>query len=144
MCKLDDKIFENFKEIAKRLSLMYKELVSTININSCECKALIVISNQPNITQTKLSQICGIDKPATSRLINKLLQEDLVKKDFKDNNKKNTYLSLTQKGEEKTNEIKKQTNKLKNNFFNELDINDKENIHKMLNKLLDNKGGNNA
>ena len=144
MCKIDDKIFENFKEIAKRLSLMYKELVSNININSCECKALIVISNQPNITQTILSQICGFDKPATSRLINKLQQEDLVKKDFKDNNKKNTYLTLTQKGEEKTNEIKKQTNKLKNNYFKELDINDKENIHKMLNKLLDNKGGNNA
>ena len=144
MCKIDDKIFENFKEIAKRLSLMYKELVSNININSCECKALIVISNQPNITQTTLSQICGFDKPATSRLINKLQQEDLVKKDFKDNNKKNTYLSLTKKGEEKTNEIKKKTNKLKNNYFNELDVNDKEIFYNILNKILDNKGVINA
>jgi len=145
MCNLDDKIFENFKEIAKRLSLMYKELTGLMNINVCECKAIMVIDSNPNLTQTNLSQICGIDKPATSRLINKLQQDQLVQKFYKDDNKKNTYLTLTNQGELKANEIKKHICSLRKNYFNALNTDDKTNMLNILNKILiNNKGGENA
>lgn len=138
---IEDKIFNKFKEIAKNLYLLHKELTDKIKISNSYCKVISVLFSQKELTQTTLSNICGFDKPATSRLIEKMQKEDLLTKTFKENNKKNTYLSLTEKGKKIAEEIKKKLDELKNKYFKPLSQQDKKLCFEILDRAVINVNG---
>ena len=77
-----------------------------------------------------------MDRPAISRLVNKMTEEDLVSRNFKQGNKKNLYVELTQKGKALAEKIKLKMEELKKKFFAELKQEDKKNLSKLLDKTL--------
>ena len=133
---LDEKILQCFKEIAKRLVNLNKEILSKINIKQSYYKVLSVLSVNNNINQTTLGDICAIDKPATSRLVNSMQKENLVAKSLQDNNKKSIYITLTEKGKNLICKINKSLNEIKNKYFNILQNDDKQTFLNLLNKTL--------
>ena len=141
MNSIDDKLFNKFKEIAKNLYLLQKDLLNEIDLSNSFCKIISVLSTQKELTQTALSCICGFDKPATSRLIEKMQKEDFLIKFFKENNKKNTYLKLTEKGLNKAKQIKNTLNNLKQKYFNPLSEKDKELCYEILDRSIINING---
>ena len=136
MHKIDEQILQGFKEIAKRLVNLNKEILSKINIKQSYYKVLSVLSVKNNINQTTLGDICAIDKPATSRLVNSMQKEDLIQKSLQNNNKKNIYVTLTEKGKNLICKINQRVNEIKNKYFNILQNEDKQTFLNLLNKTL--------
>ena len=136
MNNLDFTIFDKFKDIANRLSLIQKEVAEKLKLNWGYLKVLTALANQEGLSQTKLSISCGLDKPATSRLIIKMTSDNLIKKYYKDNNKKTTCLFLTEAGKKLTEKISQIKQKLQKKYFNVLNNKDKETFNLLLTSYL--------
>ena len=117
MDKIDIKLFEKFKEIARKLKEIQKEVIAKFNLSWGYYKILSSLFVKDNLTQTKLSTICDIDKPATSRLVNKMTEDGFITKQYKDENKKNIYLSLTTLGKKIAGEVKNCILKVQQKYF---------------------------
>ena len=136
MKNLENSIFEKFKEISKRIFLLQKELIASLKINSGEYKVIAALSIHEDLTQTTLGEACGIDKPTMSRLLFKLHLQGLISKSYKDGNRKNVYINLTEKGKEKAKGISDNICKIKFNYFNELNDTDNALFLKLVDKIL--------
>ena len=119
---LDDKILELLKETANRFFYLQKEIAATLNIKKNFYKILLKLGlEKAPLNQTQLGEVCGIDKPATSRLVSEMEEEGLIKKSFKDGNKKELFVFLSENGEKILKQINKLTNELKTKYFKEVD-----------------------
>ncbi len=136
MDKYDNKIFEKFMDIAKRLLLIQEETIKQLDLTYGYYKVLSFLLVGKSLNQTCLSEVCGIDKPATSRLINKMYENNLITKELKNNNKKNIYISLTDEGKLKAEEIKNIITKAREKYFKPLSQDDKQMFLELLNKSL--------
>ena len=136
MDKYDNKIFEKFMDIAKRLLLIQEEAIKQLDLTYGYYKVLSFLLVGKSLNQTCLSEVCGIDKPATSRLINKMYENNLITKELKNNNKKNIYISLTDEGKLKAEEIKNIITKAREKYFKPLSQDDKQIFLELLNKSL--------
>lgn len=136
MSLIDDEILIKFKEIAKRLFLMHKELLSNINIKRSYYNVLTVLSINDNLTQTTLGDVCGMDKPAISRLVTKMSNENLVEKKYKEGNKKNIYITLSLKGKNILCKLSQKLENIKQKYFGFLNAKEKQSLLNLLDKTL--------
>ena len=136
MSLVDDEILSKFKEIAKRLFLMHKELLSSINIKRSYYTILTVLNINNNLTQSTLGEVCGMDKPAVSRLVNKMNDENLIEKNYKEGNKKNIYISLSQKGKDVFCKLSQRLDEIRQKYFACLNTKEKQSLLTLLNKTL--------
>ena len=65
-----------------------------------------------------------------------MISENLINKSYKDNNKKTTYLFLTEKGKCLTKEISQLKQKIQKKYFNTLNNKDKEVFNTLLHSCL--------
>ena len=86
--------------ISKGYTIYINHNLSDFEINSTQLQLLFEISNQSNINQEKISQICNINKGAVARSMKKLEDSGLVKRQIDENNRRQNMVSLTKKGEE--------------------------------------------
>lgn len=134
---LDDKILELLKETANRFFGLQKEIAQKLNIKRNYYKVLLKLGIEKKpINQTNLGEICGIDKPATSRLVNEMEQEGFIERGAKDGNKKEIFISISNKGREILNKITKLTKELKAKYFSDLDDDEKEQLIVLFEKNL--------
>lgn len=63
-----------------------------------EMHFLQAVGNTPNITITVIAQQLGKTKSACSQMVRKLMQKDLITQERNQNNNREYYLNLTQKG----------------------------------------------
>ncbi len=134
---LDDKILELLKDTANRFFCLQKEIAQKLNIKRNYYKVLLKLGIEKKpINQTNLGEICGIDKPATSRLVNEMEQEGFIERGAKDGNKKEIFISISNKGREILNKITKLTKELKTKYFSDLDDDEKEQLIVLFEKNL--------
>ncbi|KRL36662.1 hypothetical protein FD20_GL001125 [Liquorilactobacillus uvarum DSM 19971] len=67
------------------------------NISLRQLEILSLINREPNSTNTLLSKLLNISKPAVSRLTSKLVEQRLIEFNYLENNKSKIY-QLTNKG----------------------------------------------
>ncbi len=125
-----------FKEIAKRFVEMQKEVLSGTNIGFTELKILTLLDVSGKYSQTNLSEYCGIDKPTISRVINRMYEQNLVKRQEDCNDRRITYISLTDKGKLLLENIRSSLLVSYNNYFNCVSNNDKKTFIELLNRTL--------
>ena len=136
MKNIDNIIFEKFREIAKRLFVLKKEVIASLKINKTYHKILSILTLQENITQSCLGEVCDMDRPAVSRIVNKMEKENLVARNFKQGNKKNLYITLTENGKALAQKIHNKMEQLKTKFFGEIQEKDKDSLNDLLDKIL--------
>lgn len=136
MCKLEEKIFEMLKEVARRLFAIRKEVQTCFNLTSGEYSAVCVLSKEKEVNQSTLSLLCGIDKPATSRLINKMQKENLINKTLKKGNNKSIFIYLSEKGKCLAKQINQKIKEVKVKYFSNLDEHEKQIFLEMLSRKL--------
>ena len=73
------------------------------NFNMIEIHILTCIDDSPGITSTQLSKTWHKSKSAISQTIKKLIEGGYVEKRFMENNEKNAYLYVTEKGKRLSN-----------------------------------------
>jgi DNA-binding MarR family transcriptional regulator len=136
MKEVNQKILNCYKKIAERFHELEKNILYHFNINSSYHKVIIALDEYGELSQTELSDKCFIDKPATSRIINKMTDEGYILKSNKANNKKNIYVRLTAKSKNLSKKIKGKLLQLKSNFFEELSSKDEEQFLSLLKKVI--------
>ncbi len=136
MNSIDLEILSMFKEIAKRFVEMQKEVLSGTNIGFTELKILTLLDVSGKYSQTNLSEYCGIDKPTISRVINRMYEQNLVKRQEDCNDRRITYISLTDKGKLLLENIRSSLLVSYNNYFNCVSNNDKKTFIELLNRTL--------
>ena len=116
---------------------MQKEIAQKLNIKRNYYKVLLKLGIEKKpINQTNLGEICSIDKPATSRLVNEMEQEGFIERGAKDGNKKEIFISISNKGREILNKITKLTKELKTKYFSDLGDDEKEQLIVLFEKNL--------
>lgn len=134
---LDDKILDLLKEIANRFFYLQKDIAQTLNIKKNFYKILLKLGIEKKpVNQTQLGEICGIDKPATSRLVSEMEQEGLIEKGFKEGNKKEIYISISENGKKILAQITKLTKELKTKYFVDLSDDEKKQLIYLFEKNL--------
>ena len=133
---IDAELVAKIKEFASKLYLMQKQVINSLDISSSEYKVLSVLTLNEELTQTTLSEVCYMDKPATSRIIRKMQSASLINKKKKSGNKKVVYISLTEKGKNIANQILEKHAELKTNQFFNINEEDKITLIKLIDKLL--------
>lgn len=136
MNSIDLEILSMFKEIAKRFVEMQKEVLSGTNIGFTELKILTLLGVSGKYSQTNLSDYCGIDKPTISRVINKMYEQNLVQRQEDCNDRRITYISLTDKGKLLLENIRSSLLVSYKNYFNCVSNNDKKTFIELLNRTL--------
>ena len=134
--KTDDKILNLLKDASRRLIALQKEVLSEMKIKLSHYKVLTVLALSGEIMQTELSEICGIDKPATSRLVGEMSREDFVKTTMKEDNKKSIYVSLTFLGKQIAQSIKEKICAIEHKYFKKLNEAKKEKLYELLTEVL--------
>ena len=116
----------------------YKKIIAQkLNIKKNYYKVLLKLGIEKKpINQTNLGEICGIDKPATSRLVVEMEQEGFIERGLKDGNKKEIFLSISKKGKQVLDKISELTNELKSKYFNELSDEEKSQLIFLFEKNL--------
>ena len=136
MEKIDIELFEKLKQIAERFIALKKKVANANNLSLGEVAALCVVYNYGPIIQTKIGELSGLDKPATSRLINRMVGLGLINKNYKDNNKKNTFINLTLQGKDLIEKVYFEMSELKMEFFKMLSDEDKKIAMDLMDKVL--------
>ena len=131
-----DKFFNKLKEIADRLETIHKELAHKLKMNCGELGIFRLLCRKEQLSATQISELSKIDKPATSRTLNKLVDNGLVDKTYKDNNKKTQYVFLTEKGKELKSHILKQLSTLGEKYFNKLSQQEAATLFDILDKVV--------
>ena len=132
-----EKFFSRLKEIADRLERLHKELANKLKMSCCELGIFRLLCRKEELSATKISEMCKIDKPATSRTLNKLTNDGLIDKTFKNNNKKTQYITLTSKGVELKTYILNQISTLSEKYFNKLSQQETTTLLNILDKVVD-------
>ena len=91
---IDEELVIKIKEVTLKLHNMQKHIMCEIDLNPSEYKVLSVLALNGEMSQTALSEVCYMDKPATSRIIRKMHSASLINKTKKPGNKKIKYISL--------------------------------------------------
>lgn len=136
MRNVNEKLLNYFKKISENFHELEKHILYHFNLNSSYHKVIFVLDQYEELSQTELSDKCLIDKPATSRIINKMTDEGYVLKSNRGTNKKNIYIKLTEKSKILSKKIKEKLLQLKSNFFEELNSDDKQRFLSLLKKVV--------
>lgn len=136
MKTIDDEIFDKLKIITRRLYNMGQEIEQSLNIGHSECKILSAFFIEDKLSQTAISDICDLDKPATSRLVRKLEEKNLIIKCQDVNDKRITYISLSEEGEKLSKQILNKMCEFRYKYFNTLSEEDKRLKLEILNKFI--------
>lgn len=133
---IDEELVIKIKEVTLKLHNMQKHIMCEIDLNPSEYKVLSVLALNGEMSQTALSEVCYMDKPATSRIIRKMHSASLINKTKKPGNKKIKYISLSSKGKEIAKQITEKHKDFKNTTFDNLNNDDKTILLNLINKIL--------
>ncbi len=130
-------ILEKFQKLYEKQDILSKLNNDKIysNIGYSEIHSLVAIKDLDNPNLTKLSKEMNMTLGAISKIVKKLQQKNLVEIIKKENNKKEKYLILTEKGNSIYNEHEVAHNKWKIRdlkFLNTIEDNDREVIDRFL------------
>jgi len=103
--------------IEKNQVLYLNRQLERFNINSSQLHFLFEISHQKEINQDKIASRCTIDKGTVARSVKKLEDNDLVKREVDEKNRRQKKVSLTNKGEETLNQAIKLLNELEETVY---------------------------
>ena len=132
----DEELLTKLKAFTTQLYSIQKQVINNLNISSSEYKVLSMLSFHEELSQSALSDLCYMDKPATSRIIRKMNTSNLINKKKKVGNKKIVYISLSDKGKLLANKILNEYQEARKKQFENLNESDKLSLIKLIDKVL--------
>ncbi|MGC8610002.1 MAG: MarR family winged helix-turn-helix transcriptional regulator [Thermoplasmata archaeon] len=109
---MDEYSIDQIIELKKSLNDIYKNIIPKNVMNKTEIIFLLKINEENKITPTKLSKLTGFSKSMVTMTLENLEKNNMIKK-IKGNDKRVTYIILTEKGKKYSENI---VNEIKNNL----------------------------
>jgi len=111
--ELISKILKLQKQIGQRLRDEHPEPWLTLNLTIAQLKSLLFIYSQGTTNFKMLAKALNVTPPRVTGIIDRLVDQGLVKREENPENRRMQFLSLTEKGVNLLNELKAQsTNRL--------------------------------
>ncbi|MBE6128901.1 MAG: MarR family transcriptional regulator [Erysipelotrichaceae bacterium] len=89
-----------------RMGIAYaKERVNDQELSTVQYKVCITIYNNPGLSQDAVARDLGMDKSSIAKLISKLMDEEIVRRDVNPRDRREYQLYLTEKGTAMTEEF---------------------------------------
>ena len=118
-------ILHQIGTIARALDSIANIEFKDINLSRGQYLYLVRIYEEPGIISDHLASMLSVDRTTAARSIQKLVKQDLVKKEIDNNNKKIRHLFVTDKGKELARFIQKE-----NDYSNEMALNGLSNVER--------------
>ena len=134
--KLNEKIFNMFKEMSKRLYKFEREVGKDVGLNNSETKVIVCLNEKPGLTHKELGEVCNADKAAMSRILNKMEQKELILSNHDSNNRKTLHNKLTEHGKKIAERIKEMHRKHSEKYFSKLSQQEYNILTSIISKLL--------
>lgn len=125
---------ENFKSYMNK---SITQVIKKYDISMIQFKPIVLLNHyqEDGLSLRDLTEKIGIDKANVTRVINSLLDEEIV---YKSDDKLRGYkLKLTEKGLEIANEMLKERDKTTQIIFKGFEDNEKEQFFKLLKKMCE-------
>ena len=130
-----------YEDIRKYISILYRQFqiyvnnnIKDLDISASEYIFLMEIYKNNNISQEELSKILVIDKAATARAIKSLEEKKYIVRRKDENDKRTNRISLTKKGIEIKDRLKKLISEWSYDVTNDID---RETSNIVLNTIKD-------
>lgn len=126
--------------LCSSLKMPFNKTVSRakLQISSEQYQILSFLKEQGAISQTRLSEITGKDKPSVTRLLDKLEAKALVKRETDATDKRMKNISITGLGIREYEKISRITDDLIQSAMNNIDRNQLLIFNSVLNNILNN------
>lgn len=115
----------------------YRNMEQDKCLTLTQFQVLFTIKNYGLCTMSCLSSTIEVSKGTMTSMLNKLVEENYVERSGSPKDRRNVYVSLTEKGEEKVNYMKEKLLKAIGETLAQLEENKKQEIHKGLEILTD-------
>ena len=138
MIKLNEKLFNMFKEMSKRFYKLEKDVGKDVGLNNSETKVIVCLDAKPGLTHKELGEFCNADKAAISRILNKMEQKDLILSNHDINNRKTLHNKLTEQGKKIAEKIKELHKKHREKYFSKLSQQDYNSLIEIMEKIFRN------
>jgi len=100
ICELFDDIFSVMPVFNKMILSVGDEILKNRGICIAHIKVMYVVKEHKKINVTEIGKMLSSPKPNVTAWTNKLVEMDLVKRVFDENDRRIIYIQLTEKGEE--------------------------------------------
>ena len=128
-----DKIFNLYRCFKKDFNLQS----DILNLTMIQMHALFFIKHNPKSQLTDLAGTFKITLPTATALTEKLVKLNLIKRVNDKTDRRVIHFYLTKKGEDIFKQIKNKRNNIICSFLNRLNLEEKEELLKILNKIFD-------
>lgn len=93
---------------------------------------LITIHYHPNISQRQLARLLMVSEANVGQIIRRLEKNDLIYRDFDENNRSRRIINLTEKGKSQVLSLLDASNKWESKFFEKYSIEDEMKFRQMI------------
>ncbi len=111
--------------------------VERFGLTAPECGILFVLSTSKAINQLSLGQELGIDKATIVKMIDKLENLNLVKREVDRADRRSRFVSLTTYGKNQLEKIKKVRNEIEEIFFAKFSSEDANHLKRLVPQMLE-------
>lgn len=136
MEELDIEMLKIFYDTTKSFIKFQKKVFLELGVNYCEGKSITALYQKKELTQRELSEECDMDTPQTCRIVMRLMLKKIIKRHYKNGNRKTMFIALTEKGNNMAKDILSKMEILKNEFFNNVSTDEKQRLIETVNKML--------
>lgn len=134
------------KDIPKILTYDLQKCIKIINNNNLgdfcgQKKILSVIRDTQNISVSEIADNLGVSKGTISELTDKLMEKGLITKIRKESDQRVSLMKITEKGEKTLAKYQDIDDEKDDKLFNNLSLPEKNELHKLLQKVINNQQG---
>lgn len=122
--------------IIHRSSTVYiNHIIKDVNITAAQIPFLLILLKEEELAQEELATHYNIDKGAVARALKKLEDAELITREINETNRRKYKVSLTKKGEEAAEKIKKINEENEERIYKRIEPTTKEELHKILKEM---------
>ncbi|AOY75190.1 MarR family winged helix-turn-helix transcriptional regulator [Clostridium formicaceticum] len=118
------------------MKYQYKNIRNQEGLTLAQFQALFIIEGFGLCNMSNLSEAIEVSKGTMTCMLNKLVEDGYVERSSSSKDRRNVYVSLTELGNKKVNQIKSKLLDAIDEKLNELEENKKEDIYKALEVLI--------
>jgi DNA-binding MarR family transcriptional regulator len=105
-----DEVGEMVQKLVRVFQLFERDQIKIHGFTSSQCYTLIEILKAKSLTMNELSDKMNLDSSTMTRVIDKLVRDDLIRRERDDSDRRIVLVSLTDKGGEAANKLSSSVN----------------------------------
>lgn len=134
-CCLEE-VGQMVQKLVRGFQLFEKDQIKVHGFTSSQCYAMLEIFRVGSLTMNELSEKMNLDSSTMTRVIDKLVRDELINRDKDSSDRRIVVVSLTDKGNEAAKKLNASVNEYYKRIISSIPEGEVEDIFQCLSKLL--------